>query len=108
MKMIILFNLQKVDEGKYKVLGQHHMPEVLSDEDVKSLGSSITVPSLPEEIIVKNKVSELYCNPETKEVWYEYLDIPKTEIELLREEFASYRAEQDLLLMQILLGGIPQ
>lgn len=26
----------------------------------------------------------------------------------LREEFANYRAEQDLLIMQMLLGGMPQ
>ena len=49
-----------------------------------------------------------YINLKTGEQWYEYEEVPKSEIESLREEFTNYKAEQDLLLMQILLGGMPQ
>ena len=38
----------------------------------------------PEDI--KGKRAELFYDKETKQLYYEYIDLPKTEIELLQEE----------------------
>jgi hypothetical protein len=53
--------------------------------------------------LIKNPV--LYCNPQTKEVWYEYEDRPLTP----EEEIQQLKVRQALMqqaLDDLLLGGM--
>lgn len=49
----------------------------------------ILVDSIPKPEQIEGKAPILYCNPETKELWYEYEDIPKTEEELQQEKIQA-------------------
>lgn len=68
----------------------------------------ILVDSIPEPEEVEGKDPVLYCNPETKELWYEYEDIPKTEEEIQAEKVESL--EQSIaeltMAMTMMMGGI--
>ena len=50
----------------------------------------------------------MYCNPETKELWYEYEDIPKTPEEKQAERVESL--EQSIaeltMAMTMMMGGM--
>lgn len=48
-------------------------------------GNYIKVENVPEPRQVKGKSILPYCNPETKEVWYEYVDKPLVLEEQLKE-----------------------
>ncbi len=54
-------------------------------EELISNGNYIKVENVPEPIQVKGKSTLPYCNPETKEVWYEYVDKPLSSEEQLKE-----------------------
>ena len=41
----------------------------------------------------KGKIPQLYCNPSTKELWYEYIDISKTKEELREEEIKKLKQQ---------------
>ncbi|MFJ6264433.1 hypothetical protein ACIQGW_05335 [Lysinibacillus xylanilyticus] len=73
--MIIIGNNEK--ETKAKVLAVFSFNEIAVEYDMN------TMPQ-PEDI--KGKRAELFYDKETKQLYYEYIDIPKTEIELLQEE----------------------
>lgn len=49
----------------------------------------ILVDSVPKPEQIKGKADILYCNPKTKELWYEYEDIPKTPEEELQEKIQA-------------------
>ena len=56
------------------------------------------------------KRAELHYDKDTKQLYYEYIDIPKTEIELLQEEnekFKVSQADQDenIMLVMLEMGG---
>lgn len=48
-------------------------------------GNYITIEDIPEPEQVKGKSALPYCNPQTKEVWYEYVDKPLSSEEQLKE-----------------------
>ncbi|WP_207653319.1 hypothetical protein [Clostridium cochlearium] len=49
----------------------------------------ILVDSIPEPKQIEGKAPILYCNPETKELWYEYEDIPPTPEDLQQEKIQA-------------------
>lgn len=66
------------------------------------------VESVPEPEQTKEKSAILHCNPQTKELWYEYEDIPKTNEELLQEELLQLKQRQeatDAAILQLLIEG---
>lgn len=73
--MIIIEN--KAEETKVKVLSVFSFDEIAVEYDMSNF-------SQPEDI--KGKRAELFYDKETEQLYYEYFDIPKTEIELLQEE----------------------
>lgn len=73
----------------------HYKPELLPDE-VKQEGYEVEVIPEPEE--AEGKVAHLHFSPTTKELWYEYEDIPLTEEELLMQRVADLEAVVDALL----------
>jgi hypothetical protein len=84
---------------------QIHLLDGLTEED---RFGGIEVEYIPEHEN-NGKLPQLHINKETKEMWYEYTDIPKTEIEILKEEnevFRQSQTEQDELIMGLMLGGM--
>ncbi|PIJ99965.1 hypothetical protein [Lysinibacillus sphaericus] len=53
-----------------------------TEEDLRS---GIVVDSIPEPEN-NGKIATLHINKDTKEIWYEYEEAPKSEIEVLRDE----------------------
>lgn len=60
----------------------HYMPEQLPEE-MKAQG--VEVGEIPEPEERERKMPVLYINPDTKELWYEYVDRPLTEEERMQE-----------------------
>ncbi|WP_336638377.1 hypothetical protein [Lysinibacillus fusiformis] len=94
--MIIIEN---TEETKVKVVSVFSLGEIAVEYDMS------TMPQ-PENIL--GKTHEMFYDKETKSLYYEYTDIPKTEIEILQEEneaFKQSQADQDENIMLLLLGG---
>lgn len=94
--MIIIGNSEKT---KVKVLSVFSFGEIAVEYDMSTM---------PQPENLAGKTYELYYDKETKKLYYEYTDLPKTEIELLQEEnekFKISQADQDENIMLLLLGG---
>lgn len=113
--MIYLSDLQQITESKYEVGYIHYMPFDkehgldMTREELEQEG--ILVDSVPEPEHIDGKSAVLYCNPETKELWFEYADIPKTpeqiqaeKIDLLENQTAEAMVDLDFRLSNIELG----
>lgn len=66
----------------------------------------ILVDNIPEPEEIEGKSAILHCNPETKELWYEYEDIPKTEEEQQQEVINTLGQELAMLKIQLITGGV--
>jgi len=91
--MKFLGNLEHIEGNKCKVGLIHYKPELLQDTS-----NGILVEQLPEPTQQDGKVAVLYVNKDTKESFYEYEDIPKSEddeTEILKKQVA------DLYFMQM-------
>lgn len=81
--MKFLGELEKITETKYSVGFIHYMPfdskHGFGKTQAELEQEGILVASIPEPQQIKGKQAILYCNPSTKELWYEYEDIPITE-----------------------------
>lgn len=110
--MIYLGEFQQVENNKYKVGYIHYMPF----HEKHGLGKTveeleqegILVDSIPEPQQIEGKAPILYCNPETKELWYEYEDIPKTQEEKQQEEIEALKQSIAELTIAItmMMGGM--
>ena len=79
--MIYLFT-EPVSPTKAKVGVIHYRPDLLNEEQK---ARAIVVDSVPEAVQQKGKSAQLYINPQTKEMWFEYTDRPLTQEELLQD-----------------------
>jgi len=79
--MVYLF-VETINPDKAKVGVIHYRPDLLNVEQKKK---AIVVERVPDAIVEKGKSPQLYINPKTKDMWYEYEDRPLSEIELLQE-----------------------
>ncbi|PJO43929.1 hypothetical protein [Lysinibacillus xylanilyticus] len=96
--MIIIGNSEAT---KTKVLGVFSFGEIAVEYDMSTMPQPENKPG---------KSAELFYDKVTKQLYYEYKDIPKTEIELLQEEnekFKVSQADQDenIMLMMLEMGG---
>lgn len=94
--MIIIEN---TEETKVKVLSVFSFGEIAVAYDMSTMPQPENIPG---------KTHELFYDKETKSLYYEYTDIPKSEIELLQAEneaFKQSQADQDENIMLLLLGG---
>ncbi len=66
----------------------------------------VEVDELPEVEEIEGKRSIIYCNPDTKELWHEYKDIPKTQEELQADTINTLGQELAVLKIQLIMGGI--
>ncbi|KUF29991.1 hypothetical protein [Lysinibacillus sp. F5] len=101
--MPVLFVEENGLVDKKRVFRIAFVTEGMSDED---LASGIRVDSVPEPES-NGMLYQLYINPQNKEMWYEYEEVPKSEMEILKEENEALKksqADQDELLMQLMLS----
>lgn len=103
--MKFIGDLEKVTDIKYKIGFIHNMP--FDDEhglgktqaELESIG--ILVEEVPEPQIAENqRVAGHFINPTTKEIWYEYEDIPPTTEEILQQQINDLN-----MAMAAILGG---
>lgn len=95
--MIFLGDFYKVSKDRYRVQIIHYLPF----DKKHGLGKSVSqleqegvlVESIPEPDKIEGKSSALYINPESKELWYEYEDIPKTQEDKLSEKVNQLDAQ---------------
>lgn len=81
--MIALFPAMcEASTERVKIDSIHYKTERLSKEQ---LAAAILVESLPEPENRRGMRAVLYANPQTKEVWYEYVERPPTDNEILQE-----------------------
>lgn len=93
--------IPKSEETKVKVSAVFSLGEIAVEYDTSNFPQPENKPG---------KSAELFYDKETKQIYYEYIDIPKTEIELLQEEnekFKVSQADQDenIMLMMLEMGG---
>lgn len=93
--MIMIFLKYRLENGKHRVYYINYAP--LNDgtgrtlEELEKEENSIIVETIPQPEIIEGKEAILYINPETKDMWYEYVDMPisyspETEIEKLKAQ----------------------
>lgn len=108
--MIFLGEMQKIDSAKYSVSLIHSQPfdakNGLGKTQEQLEQEGILVEGIPELIQTDGKQAMLYYNPATKELWYEYDDIPKTEEELLKEQVVELQAQNAQMLLALVEGGL--
>jgi hypothetical protein len=85
---------KEIDATKARVEYENYQPSELSEEIV---AKGIYVDSIPQAENRPFQVSTLYINPETKELWHEYVDRPFTQEEKDNKEIAELRAENVIL-----------
>ncbi|MFJ7888609.1 hypothetical protein ACIQYL_11005 [Lysinibacillus xylanilyticus] len=106
--MILLWT-QEVSEGKAMVVGTNYIPfdpqygikddngNLMSKDAIEKMGGVFVESVLQPE--PNGKMPIHFVNPQTGEQWYEYEEMPKTEMEVLRVELAAVKAEnKDLKL----------
>lgn len=69
--------IPKSEDTKVKVSAVFSLGEIAVEYDTTDF---------PQPENIKGKTSELFYDKETKKLYYEYTDIPKTALELLQEE----------------------
>ncbi|MEC0089318.1 hypothetical protein [Paenibacillus macquariensis] len=83
--------------------------KVLASYTDDTIIMSVEVETLPNPENKPGKNAELHINPTTKELFYEYVDVPLSHIEaMLKKENEDLRAQQKLMqdaLDELLLGG---
>jgi len=83
---MIFVRYKAVLENKAMVEFEHYMPldpvqgMGMTEEELQEMG--LLVDALPVQEPIPGKIATLYCNPSTKEFWYEYADTPPTETQL--------------------------
>lgn len=106
--MVFLGNLQRVTDTKYRVAFTHSMPfDVVegmgkTQEELAQIGILVDEIFSPEQIIGKS--SAMFVNPVTKEITYEYEDIPLT----TEQQIAQLQQQvNDLTLAVVnIVGGV--
>lgn len=73
-QLLVIANSQ---DKNVRVVGVFSFDEIAVEYDMTDF---------PQPKDIKGKRAELFYDKETKQLYYEYIDLPKTEIELLQEE----------------------
>jgi len=90
-RLILLFKV-KITETKAFVQGVHYDPFHPTDgfgktqEELEAEGHIFVNESDIPQPENNGMIPRLYINPQTKEMWHEYAEMPKSEIEILRDE----------------------
>lgn len=95
----MIYLLQNIQESpdRLRVGVIHFKPELLTKAaKVGGIELALDEASLPKPTEQEGKTSVLYVNPKTKALWYEYVDRPLTQDELM----AKLLARMDTLITQ--------
>lgn len=104
--VIILTKLINGANNNNIVAGIHYMPAMLmselnkTQEELEQMGY-IFVEELPQEDTPANHFSKLFYNPETKELWYEYEELPPPEPDEKDVKINALEAKVDNLELQL-------
>lgn len=100
--MIFLGDLKEVGENKCLVGLVHNFPlhptHGFNKTIVELKQEGVLIESIPKPEITEGKTATLFVNPETKEVWYEYEDLPLTP----KDELNQLKQDNTLLKMAII------
>lgn len=97
---MIYLGFDKITEQKARVYLRNYNPAELSIEMVEK---GVLVDEVPFDERLEGKSSTLFVNPQTKEMWYEYLDLSKepaaieSEIEEIKQENKMLKAQNNAL-----------
>jgi len=99
MKSMII--IENTEQTKVKVVSVFSFGEIAVEYDMSTFPQPENIPG---------KTYEMFYDKETQKIFYEYTDIPKTEIEMLQAEneaFKQSQADQDenIMLMMLGMGG---
>ncbi|GCD13281.1 hypothetical protein [Clostridium tagluense] len=83
----------------------HYNPSILSDEIMQN---GVLVEKIPEPIPQNGKTEVLYYNIKTKEFWYEYIDIPKTQERTIQERMQSLEQSNAEMMAMIATMATPK
>jgi hypothetical protein len=112
--MPILYFGNKISDTKMEVITKHYMPDMLTNEE--KVGGILVDEELPKPEPQDGKRPVLYINPQTKEQWYEFVDVvggnthltTEQRIAQLEKEKSNLQQAIDDLTLQLgdaLLGG---
>jgi hypothetical protein len=92
--MVYISAFEKQSDTRWKVKGVHYMPldpnhGLGKTEAELAADGGVLVASVPEPEAIAGKLSELYYNPQTGALTYQYTDRPKTDKELLAQAQAD-------------------
>lgn len=75
----------------------------LGKTEVELLKDGYFVENIPTPPFIEGKDGRVYFNPQTLEFSFKYIDKPKEEIDILKEELATQK--QSILELSMLIGG---
>ena len=92
--MIFLSEFIKLSDSKWQPMSTHHMPfdpiYGLNKTQIELESIGILVDEIPQPFLLEGKiVSAMFINPQTKEIWYEYIDellTPEQELEIFKHK----------------------
>lgn len=90
---------ERLAEDRLQVSTRHYMPELLTQD---KLDTGYLVENIPEPSIIIGKEATLYFNPQTQELWYEYIDRPLTDA----EELVKQVNDLNLAIAAIIGGAV--
>ncbi len=96
---------EKETNTRAKVVLIYH---VEPPEELLNKGNYITATNIEEPEQKTGKTALPYCNPETGDFWYEYIDRPLTPEELANQKIQEQQTQIDeltLLIGDMILGG---
>lgn len=91
---------EKITEERAKVNVIHYKEP---EKEITDNVPYIVVSSIPEPVTIVGKKAVPYCNPKTKEFWYEYEDKPLAVSEEMSAQ-ADYLMDVDFRLSMVELG----
>lgn len=97
--MQVLLSYEKESDTRARVFQQNWN---LSDLPQDIINNGILVDTIPTPDTPVGKQEQLYINPQTKELWYEYVDIPKT----LEGTVADLQSQNAQMLLALVNGGL--
>jgi hypothetical protein len=109
----ILIYVDSKEGTKQEVRGIHYFPfDLEKGVPQEVIDANILVDSVPTPDTIEGKMAVMYVNPQTKELWYEYVDRPLTpeeKIQLLEQENQDLKNRVELMqqaMDELLLGGM--
>ncbi|UJA30853.1 hypothetical protein [Clostridium sporogenes] len=86
---------------------RHYKPELLNSTKGELEKTGVFVNSIPEPQQIEMKSPVLYCNPDTKELFYKYVDIQKPTEQILQERIETLEKSNAEMMNLIVINKAP-